>query len=228
MRHQLQSEMRKQVKIMAVHRPPGGAEQEVPDAWNPNPEGHTNVHLHQRPRRLPEVHAATGPLHRPAHHFPATDAGRLHAESLHWPGLGLQVSQRLVFPDQSGNCRVYMSHNPGRLELKQLWVCPVCSLPTSPTSLNETRKVSACTSALCNTLVLSLANTHDVFTKRLKRRDQLFFQVVQSNWNKNTFPVGQYIDCTLWTGRELKALRRVYFMIFVLIKAFHIAHKFYS
>lgn len=120
MRHQLLSDMWHQVKIVTVHRPPGGAEQEVPDAWSPNPESGKNVHLHQRPRRLHEVHAATGPLHHHSHHFPATDAGRLHAASLYRPGLGLQVGHRLILPDKSGNCRVYMSHNPGWLERKQL------------------------------------------------------------------------------------------------------------
>lgn len=96
-------------KVLTIHRPSGGAKQEVPDAWNPNPEGRTHVHLHQRPCRLPEVHAAAGPLRHPALHFPATDAGRLHAAGLYRPGLGLQVGQRYISPDQSGNCAVCVS-----------------------------------------------------------------------------------------------------------------------
>lgn len=110
-------------------------------------------------------------------------------------------SVSLVFPDQSGNCRVYMSHNQGQLEPKQLF-CLFCSLPTSLTSLIETRKLSVCTRVFCNTLVFSLANGFGAFTNRLKLRDQLFFRAGQSNCNKNASPVCQYIDCTLWTARH--------------------------
>lgn len=53
--------------------------------------------------------------------------------------------------------------------------CSVCSHPTSPTRLKETRKLFVCTRVLCDTLVLSLAKGLDASTNRLKLRDQLFF-----------------------------------------------------
>lgn len=68
---------------MTVHHPPGGAEQEVPDTRRPDPAACGHVHLHQCPCRLPKVHAATGPLHHPAYHFSAADAGKLHAADLY-------------------------------------------------------------------------------------------------------------------------------------------------
>lgn len=69
----------------------GGTEQEVSDAWPPDPTVCGDVHLHQCSVSVHEMHTAPGSLHHHPHHLQASDAGRLHDPSFHWCGFRLQV-----------------------------------------------------------------------------------------------------------------------------------------
>lgn len=70
---------------------PGGTEQEVSDAWHPDPTVCGDVHLHQRSDGVYEKLAPTGPLRHHPHYLQASYAGGLHDPSFHWCGLRLQV-----------------------------------------------------------------------------------------------------------------------------------------
>lgn len=84
---------------------PGGTEQEVSDARRPDPAVLGDVHLHQLPRRVREVHALAGPLRHHPHHLQASDARGIHVAGLHRPGFGLQVSQQHRCAACSQTCR---------------------------------------------------------------------------------------------------------------------------